>query len=70
MSQHTPTRRLLDHLIPGGLADFVQQRRESGSSWRRISLAIHDEFAVDVTFETLRSWFPDANGDNGDEEAA
>lgn len=53
---------LADHLLPGGLADFVTSRRDAGKSWRRIALELRDATGtvVDVTHETLRSWFLDA----------
>jgi hypothetical protein len=55
----TPTHRLADLLLPTTLADFVQQRRDSGRSWRLIARDLHEETAgqVDVTAETLRGWF-------------
>lgn len=56
----TPTQQLLDIKLDGGLNDFVHSRRDRGASWRRISLDIRDEVGVDVTHETLRSWFPDS----------
>lgn len=52
------TRRLADHLIGGGLEPYVEVRRHAGKSWRRISLELRDEFALDITHETLRNWFP------------
>ena len=53
----TATQRLLDHLLDGQLRTYVLERRNRGQSWRSISLALHDELAVDVTHETLRNWF-------------
>lgn len=56
----TATQRLLDHLLDGQLRSYVLERRNQGQSWRRISLALHDELQVDVSFETLRRWFSEA----------
>lgn len=55
----TPTHRLADLLLPTTLADFVQTRRDVGRSWRLIARDLHEETdgQVDVTAETLRSWF-------------
>lgn len=58
MERITPTRRLLDHLIDGGIEKYAADRRNKGASWREVSLAIRDEYKLDVTHETLRGWFP------------
>jgi len=58
----SPTRRLLDHLIPEGVDVFVADRRARGYSWRRIARDIEDATGIEVTYETVRSWFPLANG--------
>ena len=56
--QRTPTQRLADALLPDGLDAFVAARRPA-ESWRRIALELRDETAnaVDVTPESLRSWY-------------
>lgn len=61
----TPTARLADHLLPGGLEDFVLSRRAAGMSWRRITLEMRDvtDKAVDVTHQALYAWFSDRNGE-------
>lgn len=59
----SPTRRLLDHLIPEGLDVFVADRRARGRSWRRIEKDIYEATGIEVTYETIRSWYPDSNGD-------
>ncbi|MCA1842315.1 MAG: hypothetical protein LC792_03820 [Actinobacteria bacterium] len=64
----SPTHRLLDHLIPEGIDVFVADRRARARSWRRIAQDILEVTGVDVSFETIRSWYPDANG--GTETAA
>jgi len=58
----SPTRRLLDHLIPEGIDVFVLERRSRGRSWRRIARDIEDATGIEVTHETVRSWFPITNG--------
>ncbi len=55
----TATQRLADHMLGGGLQEYVTSRRVKGASWRRISLDLRDDIGVDVTHETLRSWYPD-----------
>ena len=59
MQQPTPSRRLADTLIEGGLAAFVAKRRGDGASWRRIAADLRDatDGQVDLTDETLRGWF-------------
>ena len=59
MGTASPTRRLLDHLTSGRFGTYVADRRNAGKSWRQVSLDIRDDFAIDVTHETLRNWFPD-----------
>jgi hypothetical protein len=68
MARHTPTYRLLNHLLPEGLDEFVATRRKTGRSWRLISRDVFEITAVDVSFETLRAWYLDDT--NGDDEAA
>lgn len=53
-------RIALDQLLPnGGLAEFVRSRRADGTSWRRISVELHQATGVDVAHESLRKWFND-----------
>lgn len=59
MPEKTATQRLLDHLIPAGLEAYVAQKRRAGVSWRRVSLDLRDDFEVDVTPQTLHSWYRD-----------
>lgn len=54
----TPKRRLLE-LLTGDLTAYVDSRRAAGKSWRQISLDIRDDYDLDITHETLRSWYPD-----------
>jgi intein-encoded DNA endonuclease-like protein len=57
MPEMTATQKLADHLIDGGLAAYVLDRRAKGHSWRRIALALRDDVGIDVTHETVRSWY-------------
>jgi len=59
VERRTATRKLLDHLIEGGLEQFAREQRTAGKSWRQISMRINDRFGEDVHPETLRLWFPD-----------
>lgn len=56
----TPSRRLADHLIPGGLDAFVQDRRNEGMSNRTLTVAIYSATGgqVDISETTLRTWYP------------
>lgn len=60
----TPQHRLADLLLgdAGPLEDFVRSRRAQGMAWRRIERDLLDATnrEIDLTYETLRSWFPDA----------
>ncbi len=60
MSSPTPSRRLADHLIRGGLDAFVAKQRGDGHSWRTISVQLYNitKGQVDVTETTLRNWYP------------
>lgn len=57
MHTATPTRRLADTLLEGSLDEFVAARREQGKSWRIISRELYAATKLDVTHETLRSWY-------------
>ena len=57
----TPTFRLADRLVDEGVEAFVNTRRAQGKSWRIIArdLWTATDGEIDVTYETLRSWFAD-----------
>ena len=64
MATHrTVTLRYADLLLggDGSLERFVMSRRGQGMSWRLVERALYEatEGEIDVTFETLRPWFPD-----------
>lgn len=59
----TPSHRLADVLLgdDGPLETFVRSRRADGIAWRLIARDVYEatDKQVDLTYETLRSWFPD-----------
>lgn len=59
----TPTAQLADILLgdDGPLEQFVRNKRAERRSWRLISRDLYEatDHHVDVTHETLRSWYPD-----------
>ena len=59
MGTESPTRRLADHLLDGKLDEYVRSRRAEGMAWRLIARDLWADIGVDVTYETLRSWFPE-----------
>ena len=52
---HTAADRLLGDAGP--LEELVADRRNQGVSWRKIAGELRDLTGIDVTHETLRSWF-------------
>lgn len=61
MPEPSPLYRLADVLLEdeGGVAAYVAKLRGEGVSWRRIELALHDTYDIDVSYQTLRDWFPE-----------
>ena len=55
---HAAADRLLGDAGP--LEELVADRRNHGVSWRKIAAELRDLTGIDVTHETLRSWFPEA----------
>lgn len=68
----TPTYRLAEILLGEPLDEWVRSRRRNGASWRLIAMELWQRTnqEVIVSFETLRSWFPDDDANGGDTEAA
>jgi len=54
---HAAADRLLGDAGP--LEELVADRRNQGVSWRKIAAELRDLTGIDVTHETLRSWFPE-----------
>lgn len=59
----TPTAELADLKLgdAGPLEQFVRTRRAEKRAWRLIARDLSDatDGAVDVSYETLRVWFPE-----------
>ncbi len=57
----TDRERLLDVILGehGPVEQFVRTRRAEKRAWRLIARDLYDLTGEDVTYETLRSWFPD-----------
>lgn len=55
----TPKRQLADLLTPGGLDNFVAERRDRDASWRSIALDLFTatDGKVNITPESLRLWY-------------
>lgn len=59
MTQPSATYLLIEERLGEPLAQYVSARRP-GTAWRRIAMEIYSRTGVDVTYETLRTWFADA----------
>lgn len=61
MAAETPTQRLAGLILGEPLEDFVRARRAEGRPWRHIARDLWEATSgdVDVTHETLRTWYPD-----------
>lgn len=59
-AESSSLRRAAEELLggPDELASFVAERRAARRSWRLISRDLYETTRVDVTYETLRRWFP------------
>lgn len=59
----TVTRRLAEMILEESLDDFVTSRRMQSPprAWRLISRDLWEatDSQIDVTYETLRSWYPE-----------
>jgi hypothetical protein len=62
----TATRRLAEQLLGGedALEEFIKSRRAEGRAWRLIERDLYETIDLDITYETLRVWFPDAASDH------
>jgi len=56
----TPTQLAANHLLDGHLDQFVAERRNTGRSWRLIARDLYEATDLDVTHETLRTWYPES----------
>lgn len=57
----TDRQRLLDLLLgdQGPIEHFVRSRRDQNRPWRLIARDLYEISGEDITYETLRSWYPD-----------
>ena len=57
----TPTQRLATLILGRDLGSFVAERRAEGRAWRFVARDLYEATGgeIDVTYETLRSWYPD-----------
>lgn len=64
MESITPTHRLASMILQRDLGEYVAEKRADGRAWRLISRDLWQDTdgLVDVTYETLRTWFPDKAG--------
>jgi hypothetical protein len=55
----TIKQRLVDALLDEELGEYVRKARAAGESWQRISMALSQKTGLYVTYESLRSWYPE-----------
>lgn len=53
----TPTRRLLDLNMNGGLDSFITEHRLNGRSWTAIARDLSALTGLEIADETLRRWY-------------
>lgn len=58
MARATSKRRLVEIVLGRSLEEFVRSRRPE-RSWRLIVSDLYEATGVEVTYETLRAWYPD-----------
>lgn len=65
-------RELVDQIMGGELAAYVTARRSGDArrSWSRIAADIRADYSVDVSYESLRLWFPEYSDAAGDKAAS
>lgn len=59
MSSTSRTYQLIEARLDGTLADYIRDRRPPQATWRQLAADIEEKTGVDVSYETLRSWFAD-----------
>lgn len=57
MSSTSRTYQLIEERLDGTLADYVRERRPAQATWRQLAAEIEEKTGVNVSYETLRSWF-------------
>lgn len=58
----SPMQRLASIELGEDVVAFIGKRRQAGAAWRIIARDIYEQTGhrVDVTHETLRTWYTDA----------
>lgn len=59
-ADRSPTYQLVAEKVGQDTIRWLRAQRDSGRSWRAISLQLWAEHNVDVTEVTLRKWWADA----------
>ena len=61
MASEGPKREALERIMDGKLSEYVRERRtgQGRRSWARIAGDIRADFDFFVSYEALRSWFPE-----------
>lgn len=61
MAQPTPLYQLIETKLGEPLVDWIDERRRPdirpATSWRNLAAELSDKTGVEVTNETLRTWF-------------
>jgi len=52
----TDTSKLVDRIIPGGLAPYLATARDNGETYAQITFRLRTEHDIEVTQETVRRW--------------
>ena len=52
----TDTSKLVDRIIPGGLAAYLTEARADGDTFADIAFRLRSEHDIEVTQETVRRW--------------
>lgn len=52
-------QQLLERSLNLDLEPYVRDQREAGLSWKAIARKLTRQTGVPISFESLRSWYPD-----------
>lgn len=70
MSSTSRTYQLIEERLDGTLADYIRNRRPPQATWRQLAAEIHDLTGVDVSYETLRTWFSERDAERTESGSA
>lgn len=59
----TAKQELLELRLGSLLSEYVRERRARGAGWRPIADDLRQATGVEVSWETLRSWYPELGYD-------